>query len=249
MMKKLLSVLMAALFVFGCLSVGVFAVDGEAEEPVKTDSGYYVGQRIKAGDTIKSVHDTCESLMVVYAVSADDAENVSSALQTQFADPSFVGVVTFRDNIASFTSGDLYAGTYTVKGIGDEVDEMEITNGTYKTATDIYGSLTKEEKEALDKKLKKQTFALTVDYDYAKTTYYQYTTVTEWEVSYVNETEKALSFRLTAVYETREPNGFETVVEKVYVKWLEFLDKLGDFLLPIVPQIVHYIATLLGKDA
>ena len=32
MMKKLLSVLMAALFVFGCLSVGVFAVDGEAED-------------------------------------------------------------------------------------------------------------------------------------------------------------------------------------------------------------------------
>ena len=248
MMKKLLSVLLAVLTVFGCLTIGVFAEDAEPEEPVKTDSGYYVGQRLKAGDTIKSVYETCETLVVAYAVSREDAENVTSALQAEYADPSFAGVVSFRDNIASFTSGELYAGTYTVKGVGDEVDEMEVVNGTYKSATDIFNGLTKDEQKALEKKLKKKEFALSIDYEYAKTTYYQYTTIAEWEVSYVNETDKAITIRLQAVYETREPNGFESVVEKLYVKWLEFLDKLGDFLIPIVPQIVHYIATLLGNN-
>ena len=49
------------------------------------------------------------------------------------------------------------------------------------------------------------------------------------------------------MYETREPNGFEAFVEKLYVNWLKFLDKLGDFLIPIVPKIIHFWARLLGN--
>lgn len=242
MMKKVLSILLAVLTVIGCFAIGASAVDAEPEEPVKTESGYYVGQRIKPGETITSVNETCEMLAVTYSIGRADAEEVTSALQKQYANPAFVGVVSFRDNIASFSSGDLYKGVYTVKSVGDTVDEMETENGTFKTATDIYNGLDKE----VQKKLKSD-IVLKIDYEHSKTTYYQYTTITEWEVNYVNETANGLTIRLQAVYETREPNGFESFVEKLYVNWLKFLDKLGDFLIPIVPKIIHFWARLLGN--
>ena len=248
MLKKSLSVLLAVLFAIGCMTVCTSAVDGEVEEPKKTDSGYYVGQILKPGDKITSVHDTCEMLTVSYSVSTADAENVTSALQKTYASEEFVGVVSFRDSIASFTSGES-AGSYTVKAVGDEVDEMEVENGKYKPALDIYNSLTSDEQKALDKQLKrkKQTFALQMDYEYAKTTYYQYTTVTGWKIVYVAETETALTVSLQAVYETREPTGSESFVEKIYVKWLAFLDLLGNLLLKITPKMLAFWAKLLGN--
>ncbi len=245
MLKKCLSVLLAVLFTVGCMSVCAYAVDGGAEEPVKTDSGYYVGQIIKPGDKITSVHDTCEMLTVVYFVGSKDAENVTSALQKQYASEDFVGLVSFRDNVASFTSGEDYAGVYTVKGVGDEVSEMEVENGKFKDALDIYKDLDKEVQEQLDKK--KQEVVLSIDYEYAKTTYYQYTTITAWEVFSVNETANALTVRLQAVYETREPTGAESFVEKLYVKWLAFLDVLGNALLKITPKLIAFWAKILGN--
>ena len=248
MLKKCLSVLLAVLFAAGCMTVG-FAVDGEPAEPVKTDSGYYVGQILKAGDKITSVHDTCETLKVVYSIGSKDAENVTSALQAAYASEDFKGVISFQDNIASFTSGDLYKGEYTVKGVGDEVNEMETENGTFKTALDIYNGLTSDEQKELDKQLKKkkQEFVLKIDYEYAKTTYYQYTTITGWEVLRVNETEGAIDIRLQAVYETREPTGWENFVEKLYVKWLAFLDVLGNVLIKTTPKLLAFWARILGN--
>ncbi len=249
MLKKSLSVLLAVLMALSCMAVCVSAVDGEAEEPQKTDSGYYVGQILKPGDKITSVHETCEMLTVAYGVSTTDAENVTSALQKQFASEEFVGVVSFRDSIASFTSGEA-AGSYTVKAAGAEMDEMEVENGKYKSALEIYNGLTKDEQKELDKQLKKKKqseLVLTMDYEYAKTTYYQYTTITGWEITYVNESETAITVRLQAVYETREPTGSENFVEKIYVKWLAFLDVLGNLLLKTTPKMLAFWAKLLGN--
>ena len=81
MMKKVLSILLAVLTVIGCFAIGASAVDAEPEEPVKTESGYYVGQRFKPGDTITSVNETCEMLAVSYSIGRADAEEVTSALQ------------------------------------------------------------------------------------------------------------------------------------------------------------------------
>lgn len=245
MLKKSLSVLLAVLMMIGCMAVCTSAVDGDAEEPVKTDSGYYVGQILKPGDKITSVHETCETLTVGYSVSSADAENVTSALQKQYASESFVGVISFRDPIASFSSGEDYAGVYTVKAPGDEVTEMEVENGTFKTALDIYNGLTKDEQKALEKK--KQEIVVSIDYEYAKTTYYQYTTITAWKVVFVNESENALTISLQAVYETREPTGGEVFVEKIYVKWLAFLDVLGNALLKITPKLLAFWAKILGN--
>ena len=245
MLKKSLSVLLAVLMAVSCMAVCVHAVDGDAEEPVKTDSGYYVGQILKPGDEIKSVHETCEMLTVGYGVSTTDAENVTSALQKEYASEKFIGVVSFRDAIASFTSGETYRGVYTVKGAGSEVDEMEVENGAYKSAIEIYNGLEKEVKEKLEKK--KQTVVLTIDYDYAKSTYYQYTSLTAWEIVYVNESETAMTIRLQAVFETREPTGGEAFVEKIYVKWLAFLDVLGNILLKITPKLIAFWAKILGN--
>jgi hypothetical protein len=249
MLKKCLSVLLAVLFTVGCMAVCASAADGDVDEPVKTDSGYYVGQILKPGDTITSVYDTCEMLTVSYSVSSEDAENVTSALQKAYASEDFVGVSSFRDNIASFSSGDVYKGVYTVKGVGEEVNEMETESGKYQTALDIYNALDSDAQKALDKQLKKkkQEFVLTIDYDYAKTTYYQYTSITAWEVVYVNETENAITIRLQAVYETREPTGWESFVEQLYSKWRAFLDVLGDILIKLVPQLVSFWAKLLGN--
>lgn len=250
MLKKTLSVLLAVLLAVGCMAVGAYAADGEVEEPVKTDSGYYVGQILKPGDKITSVHETCETLSVSYAVAAKDAENVLSAQQKAYASEDFKGVVAFRDNIASFTSGDVYGGVYTVKNVGDQVGEMETTNGKFQTALEIYNDLNEDAQKQLDKQLKKnkqQEFVLTIDYEYAKTTYYQYTTIAAWEVIFVNESENAITIRLQAVYETREPTGSEAFVEKLYVKWLAFLDVLGDVLLKITPKLLAFWATILGN--
>lgn len=249
MLKKSLSVLLAVLTAVSCMVICASAADGGAEEPVKTDSGYYVGQIIKPGDKITSVHETCETLTVSYSVSSTDAENVTSALQKKYASENYIGVVSFRDVIASFTSGETYAGVYTVKDKGDEVDEMEVDNGSYKSALDIYNGLTKDEQKALDKQLKKQKqeFALSIDYEYAKATYYQYTTITSWKVVFVNETENALTISLQAVYETREPTGGEAFVEKLYSKWLAFLDVLGNVLLKTTPKLLAFWAKILGN--
>lgn len=249
MLKKCLSVLLAVLLAAGCMAVCASAADGDVEEPVKTDSGYFVGQILKPGDQITSVHETCEMLTVGYSVGSKDAENVTSALQKTYASEDFNGVASFRDNIASFTSGDVYAGVYTVKNVGDEVSEMEIETGNYQTALDIYNSLSSDEQKALDKQLKrkKQEFVLTIDYDYAKTTYYQYTTITAWEVIFVNETENAITIRLQAVFETREPTGMESFVEQLYTRWRAFLDVLGDILIKLMPQFVAFWAQVLGN--
>lgn len=245
MLKKVLCVLLAVLMAAGCMAVCASAVDGEAEEPTKTDSGYYVGQIIKPGDKITSVHETCETLTVSYSVNSADAENVTSALQKAYASEEFVGVVSFRDIAASFTSGDVYSGVYTVKGEGSEVDEMEVENGSYKSALEIYNGLDKEVKEKLEKK--KQTVVLAIDYDYAKTTYYQYTSITSWKVVFVTESETALTISLQAVYETREPTGKEAFVEKLYSKWLAFLDVLGNILLKTTPALIAFWAKILGN--
>ena len=242
MMKKVLSILLAVLTVFGCLAVGAYAEDAQPEEPVKTDSGYYVGQRIKAGEEIKSVHDTCAMLTVSYFISRDDTEFISSKMQKQYADPSFVGVVSFRDIAANFTEGDRYKGVYPVKGIGDTVDEMEVLNGTYKSGSEIYNSMSKEEKKKI-----KDEIVLSIDYAHSKTTLIQYTTFAEWEIFGVIETENSLNIRLQAVYETREPEGVEPVLEQLYSKWLAFLDVVGDYLIPIVPELLHRLAKLLGN--
>lgn len=239
-MKKFLSVLLAVLAVFSCFTVAVSAED--AAEPVKTDSGYYIGQRFKPGDKITSVHKTCEMLTVSYSVSRDDVEKVTSAQQKKYADEKFSGVVSFRDSIASFSSGEEYAGVYTLKGVGDEVNEMETENGTFKTGLDIYNSMSKDEKKKI-----KGELVLSIDYAYEKTTFYQYTTLTYWEVLNVTETENALTVRLQAVYETREPNGFESFVEKLYVKWLAFLDVLGDHYIRTLPKVIDLLAKLLGN--
>lgn len=239
-MKKVLAILLAVLSVFGCFTVAASAAD--AEEPNKTASGYYVGQILTPGDKITSAYETCETFVFTYSVAKADAENVSSALQSKYADESFVGLVSFRDNIASFTSGDLYAGTYTVKGEGDTVGEMEVKNGEFKSGLDIQSSLPKDEQ----KKLKKD-IELTIDYDYAKTTYYQYTNITAWEITSVVDMENSLNIKVKAVYETREPSGFESFVEKMYTNWCIFLDKLGDVLLKVVPKLVAFLAKILGK--
>lgn len=248
MFKKCLSVLLAVLMTIGCMTVCASAADAEPEEPVKTDSGYYVGQILKPGDQITSVYETCDMLTVGYSVGSSDAENVTSAQQKAYASEDFSGLVSFRDTIASFTSGDVYKGVYTVKGAGDEVTEMETENGKYQTALEIYNGLSEDAQKALDKQLKKQKkdFALTIDYEYAKTTYYQYTTITGWEVIYVTETENAITIRLQAVYETREPTGTESFVEQLYAKWRAFLDVLGDILIKLVPQFVALWAKILG---
>lgn len=188
------------------------------------------------------VYDTCDTFVFTYTVSKEDAENVSSALQGKYADESFVGLVSFRDNIASFSSGEEYAGTYNVKAAGAVVGEMEVKNGDFKDAMEIQSSLSDEQKKEL-----KGDLALTLDFDYAKTTYYQYTTVTAWEITKVVDNANALNITVKAVFETREPTGAENFVEGVYANWVKFLDKLGDLLIKIVPKMVAVWAKILGK--
>lgn len=240
-MKKVLAILLAVLSVLGCFAVSASALDGE--EPNKTESGYYIGQILTPGAEIKSAFETCETFVFTYSVAKEDAENVTSALQGKYADESFVGLVSFRDNIASFTSGELYAGTYIVKAAGDTVGEMEVKNGEFKSGMDIQGTLSKDEL----KELKDKDLELSIDYDYAKTTYYQYTTITAWEITSVVDTENSLTIKVKAVYETREPTGFESFVEKMYTNWCIFLDKLGDVLLKVVPKLIAFWAKILGK--
>jgi len=235
-MKKFLSVLLAVVMAFGCFAVGAFAE--ETTEPELSASGYYVGQILKAGDQIKSKYTTCESLIVKYYVSTDDRDNVTSELQSLYAADDFKGVVSFRDNVASFTSGELYKGVYTVLGVGDQVGEMETENGKYKAAVEIKP---KDEKDE-DKEIK-----LFIDYEYKKTTLLQYTSIVGWEITKIGDYENSLSLELKAVFETREPNGFESFLESLYVKWLEYLDWVGDILIKIIPPMVEFWAKLLGK--
>ncbi len=243
-MKKFLSILLSLLIALSCCAVGVFAAAEEPAEPEvpKTDSGYYVGQILAPGDKITSVHEECDILSVTYSVSMEDRESVTSELQKKYSDPEFIGVVSFRDVISGFTSGDTYNGSYTVLGGGDTVSEMETKNTEFHTAAEIFSSLTKDEQKKL-----KDGITLTIDYTYAKTTLKNYTSITGWKVTAVTESVSALTLSLQAVFETREPTGFETVLEALYVRWLAFLDVLGDTLTPIVPKLIEAFAAMLSK--
>ena len=234
-MKKFLAVLLAVITAFGCLAVGAFAE--ETTTPELSPSGYYVGQILKPGDEIKSTYSTCEALLVKYSVGADDRDNVTSEMQSLYASEEFKGVVSFRDNVASFTSGDLYKGVYKVLAVGDTVGEMEVENGKFKAAVELKSDDEDDEKE----------IELKIDYDYAKTTYYQYTNVVAWEITSVKDFENSLTIELKAVFETREPTGFENFVEGLYVNWLKFLDWLGNILIKTVPPMIELWAKILGK--
>lgn len=238
-MKKVLAILLAVLSIVGCFSVAAYA---EEEGPETTASGYYEGQILTPGDSITSVYDTCESLIFTYVVGDEDAPFVSSALQKKYAADTFVGLVTFRDNIASFTSGEVYGGVYTVKGAGEAVGEMEVANGSFKSAQEIMSGLSSDE---LDKM--KNPLEVTIDYDYAKTTYYQYTTIVAWEVVSVRDLENSLVITVEAVYDTAEPTGWQSFVEANYSNWLKFLDVIGNMLLKIVPAVLAFWARLLGN--
>ncbi len=211
-MKKFLAILLAVITAFGCLAVGAFAADEGTTGPTLSPSGYYVGQRLKPGDKITSAFTTCDSLMVTYTVGKDDRDNVTSECQSLFAEDTFKGVVSFRDNIASFTSGDLYKGSYTVLGVGDAVTEMEVENGTFKAAVELKYKDEKDEDKEVE---------LFVDYEYAKTTLLQYTDITAWEITSLSDTEYEIKMTLQAVFETREPNGFESFLESLYTGWLK----------------------------
>ena len=64
----------------------------------------------------------------------------------------------------------------------------------------------------------------------------------------MSESSSALTISLRAVYETREPTGFESFLEKIYSKWLAFLDKIGDGLIVFVPKVIELWARMLGKN-
>lgn len=235
-MKKFLSVLLAAVMALGCFAVGAFAEETAPEAPELTASGFYVGQRLKAGDEIKSVYDSCESLIVKYYVGVEDRDNVTSEMQATYASEDFKGVVSFRDNIASFTSGELYKGVYYVLGLGGTVSEMETENGKFSTGFDI----DPDEDDDVVPEIK-------IDYKHSKTTLIQYTSLVAWEITSVKDYEKSLTLELKAVYETREPNGFESFLESLYNIWLDYLDWVGDILIKVVPALVEFSAKMLGK--
>ena len=241
-MKKVIALLLAVLAVCGCM-VSAFAAEGDA--PATTPSGYYVGQQIKPGEQLKSSFETCSNFLIVYSVDVADAENVTSDWQKKFSDDTITGIATFRDSILSFSEDENYKGVYTVKGQGDVVGELETSYRTYKSAVEIYTSMNEDELKAM--RIRKQ-FDLTIDYDYAHTTRNQYTTVTAWEVVSVQDNEETLSFRVKAVFETREPTSYEAFQEKVHTRWMAFLDKIGDLLLKIVPKMFAFWAKVLGKN-
>ena len=242
-MKKVIALTLAVLTAFSCLAVCASAADGDA--PQTTPSGFYVGQQIKPGDELKSAFENCSTFIMVYSVDTADAENVTSAWQKKFCDDTITGVTTFRDNIASFSADETYKGVYTVKGQGDVVGEIETGYRVYQSATDIYTSMKEDELKAIG--IRKE-FNLTIDYEYAYTTYNQYTFITAWEITKVQDTESELSIRVKAVFETREPTKWEAFQEKMYDHWMAFLDKIGDVLLKIVPKMMAFWAKVLGKN-
>ena len=241
MMKKTIALLLTVLAVFSCFSMGVSAA-ADTEEPQKTASGFYVGQQLKTGEAIRSSFDTCTSIVVIYSVDKADAENVTSAWQAKFSDESVKGVARFRDTLTN--KQEAFANGYTIKGVGDVVSELETEYNQFQNATEIYASLTEDELKAL--KIKQQ-FELTIDYDYAHTTYNQYNYIAAWEITTVQDGESSLEIRAKAVFATREPTNYEQFQEKNYANWLKFLDKLGDLLLKIVPKIFAIWAKMLGK--
>ena len=242
-MKKSIALLLAVLAAFSCFMISASAVDGDA--PNTTPSGYYIGQQIKPGDKLTSVFETCSTFAIIYSVDVADAENVTSEWQKKFCDDTITGVATFRDSILSFAEDETYQGVYTVKGQGDVVSELETSYRTYKSATDIYTSLKEDERKAM--RIRKE-FDLTLDYDYAHTTRNQYTTITAWEIVSVQDDEETLSLRVKAVFETREPTGYEAFQEKNYERWMAFLDKIGDVMLKVLPKIMAFWAKVLGKN-
>lgn len=243
MMKKTIALLLTVLTVMGC-AFCAFAADGDATEPAASPSGYTDGQILKVGDEIRSSFEECGSLTVIYSVSAEDAESVTSAWQAKFSDESIRGVASFRD--IAYKASEDFKGFLTVKGSGDTVAELEVANGEFKSATNIYTSLSKDELKALG--IRKQ-FTLTIDYDYAHTTKNQYTTVNSWKIVSIRDDETALELQLEAVFETREPTSFESFQEKLFNAWNAFLDKIGDRLLIIVPKLIAFLARILGKKS
>lgn len=247
-MKRFIAILLSLLMLTGCFIMGVSAADAEPVDPeepeiVKTDSGFYKGQIFAVGDKIKSVHEECDMLTVKYSIGTEDKDHVTSALQKTYADSKFNGVVSFRDTIASFSTGDTYKGEYTIAGVGSTVTEMETKNGEFKSAAEILSSLTTDEQKKL-----KNGITLKIDYEHDKETLIQYTTLTGWEIVDVMESSTSLEMSLRAIYTTRERSGFENFLEKLYTKWLGFLDKVGDLLIPVVPKVVEFWARLLGKN-
>lgn len=243
-MKKVIALFLAVLAAFSCCMISASAA-ADAEEPNKTPSGFYVGQQIKPGEVLKSSFEECNTFTIVYSVDAADAENVTSDWQKKFCDDTITGVATFRDSILSFDTDEAYMGAYTLKGQGDVVGELETSYRTYKSAVEIYTSMDEDTLKAM--RIRKQ-FDLTIDYDYAYTTYNQYTTITAWEIVSVQDDASALSLRVKAVFETREPTSFEAFQEKVHDRWMAFLDKIGDVLLKVIPKIFAFWAKVLGKN-
>lgn len=223
-MKKAFSVLLAATVVFSCLGMSVYA-----DDPVTTTpSGFYVGQILKVGDSFSSFYSGVEFCAVTYAIAEEDVENVTSALGSAYADA--LAMTQFRDEIASFTSQ--YGGVYTVKGGGEDVDNMMDNSGKFIPASDI--------KTGDDKSVE---IVLTIDYKYARTTYYDYTTITAWEVTKVSQDDEGgLDIALKAIWTTREPTSTETFVEKLYAKYISvrdaLLDILGNYLLKLFPAFL-----------
>lgn len=238
-MKKVIAILLAVLSVFSCFAISASAAEGE--EPELTPSQYYIGQILYPGDTITSAFDTCESLVFTYTVDAEEAENVTSAQQGKFAGEEFKALTSFRDNLASFTSGKL-EGVYTVLGAGDVVGEMEVGYGKFLSGAEILGQMSSEEAEKY-----KGEITLSIDFDYNRTTYYQYTNIVAWEIVSIVDNANALNIKVKAVFETSEPTGWQNFVEGVYVRWTAMLDKLGDMLLKVVPALLAFWAKILGK--
>lgn len=244
MMKKTIALFLAVLAVCSCFTFCTFAED--AEEPQKTPSGLYVGQQLIPGETtIRSYYDTCTSIVVYYGVDKADADNVTSALQAKFANDTVKGVARFRDMIASTDTDVTFSDGYTIKGDGDIVDALETDYNDFRTSDEIRGSYSEDELKALRIQ---DGLDIKIDYDYAHTTYNQYTSIGAWEITSVQDGESTLEIRVKAVFQTREPNEKEQTQEKLYTMWLNFLDKIGDVLLKIVPAIVSTISKLLGKN-
>ena len=242
-MKKVIALFLAVLAAFSCCMLSASAAEGDA--PNTTPSGFYVGQKLTPGTQVKSAFESCSTFTIIYSVDTADAENVTSEWQKKFCDDSITGVATFRDSILSFDTDEAYKGVYTIKGQGDVVGELETKYRTYQSAVEIFTSTDEDTLKAM--RIRKQ-FDLTIDYDYAHTTYNQYTFITAWEVVSVQDSENAISLRVKAVFETREPTDFEAFQEKTHENWMKFLDKIGDVLLKIVPKIVAFWAKVLGKN-
>ena len=113
---------------------------------------------------------------------------------------------------------------------------MEIENGKYVTGFEV----DPDEDDDVVPEFK-------IDYKHSKTTLIQYTSLVAWEITSVKDYNTSLALELKAVYETREPNGFESFLESLYNIWLDYLDWVGDILIKVLPALVEISAKMLGK--